>query len=237
MNYCSLENAYCCKPSELQMASHGLKVIQGVRKSDVALLTNLLEVGLSPNPCNKFGESIIHMICRRGDIDLLKLFVKYGSSLQVCDDFGRTPLHDACWTSKPNFEIIDLILTKDRRLMNIVDCRGSSPLSYVKREHWNEWIQFFERVKEKFWSYRDVKSVGEEPAPDLVGKAPNSMTLTVPRTCAKIEEITLVAMGKIDPESLMQDHHKNDELRGDDQDIKENIATPKPLPSQHLVIH
>mmetsp|Transcript_7706 Transcript_7706/g.11710 ORF Transcript_7706/g.11710 Transcript_7706/m.11710 type:complete len:177 (-) Transcript_7706:60-590(-) len=176
------------------------------------------------------------MICRRGDHDLLKLFMKYGCSLQVCDDFGRTPLHDACWTSKPNFEIIDLILTKDRRLMNIVDCRGSSPLSYVKREHWNDWIQFFERVKEKFWSYRDVKSVGEEPAPELVGKAPNSITLTSPRTGAKIEDITLVAMGKIDPEIVKSRLKKDEQLREDDQEMK-SITTPTPLPQQHLVIH
>ncbi len=150
------------------------------------------------------------MICRRADFELLKLFVEYGCSLQVCDDFGRTPLHDACWTSKPNFEIIDMILTKDRRLMNIVDCRGSSPLSYVKREHWNDWVQFFERVKEKFWSYRDIKAVGEEPPPELVGKMPNSISLSVPKICAKVEDISLVAMGKVDPESI-QIIQKNEE--------------------------
>ena len=71
-----------------------MKVIQGVRKSDKTLIRNLLKAGLSPNPCNKFGESIIHMICRCGNEELLKIFLEYGCNLQVCDDFGRTPLHD-----------------------------------------------------------------------------------------------------------------------------------------------
>lgn len=243
-NYCSLENGYSSKPSQLQMASHGLKVIQGVRKSDAALLKRLLDAGLSPNPCNKFGESIIHMICRRGDLELLKLFLKYGTCLQVCDDFGRTPLHDACWTSKPNFEIIDIILTKDRRLMNIVDCRGSSPLSYVKREHWNDWVQFFDRVKDKFWSCRDVKSVGEEPPPELVGKAPNSVSLSLPRICAKIEDITLVAMGKVDPESIknnikIEEGQSSSVLDGPlinkTEKTSSTLTSSKPLPAQHLV--
>ena len=202
--YCSLENAYSCKPSELQIASHGLKVVQGVRRSDTAFLNKLLEAGLSPNPCNKFGESVIHMICRHGDHKLLKLFMDHGSSVQVCDDFGRTPLHDACWTSKPNFDIIELILSRDRRLMNIVDCRGSSPLSYVKREHWGGWIQFFERVKEKFWSKRDVTTLGEEPPPDLVGKPPNSVPLKEPKNCPGIKDAALVATGKVEPETIMK---------------------------------
>ena len=203
-NYCSLENAYYSKPTALQMASHGVKVIQGVRKSDTHLVTRLLKAGLSPNPCNKFGESIIHMICRRGDSELLKIFVKFGCSLQVCDDFGRTPLHDACWTSEPKFEVVELILRSDRRLMNIDDCRGSSPLSYVKRDHWGAWIQFFERVKDQFWSHRDVKVVGEEPPPDLVGKAPNSITLGTSKDDPVLKDIESIAMGKVEPESIIR---------------------------------
>ncbi len=71
-----------------------MKVIQGVRKSDKEMIRSLLRLGLSPNPCNKFGESIIHMVCRCGNLGLLEVFMEYGCSLQVCDDFGRTPLHD-----------------------------------------------------------------------------------------------------------------------------------------------
>ena len=100
-NFCSLEGGYYCKPTPLQKASYGLRVVQAVRASNEALLGKLLRCGLSPNPCNDFGESIVHMACRRGDSKLLRVLVQAGCCLQVTDDFGRTPLHDACWASKP----------------------------------------------------------------------------------------------------------------------------------------
>ena len=210
-NYSSLETAYSNKPSPLQIASHGVKVIEAVRKSDLYTIRTFLNNGLSPNPCNKFGESIIHMICRRGDYELLKLFMEFGCNLQICDDFGRTPLHDACWTSVPNFDIIELILEYDRRLMNILDCRGSSPLNYVKRDHWSLWIAFFDRVKEKFWSKRDVNVVGEESLPDLVCKSPNSTPLSVTSLCSKaiVENIERLAMGKVLSKSSSVDISNN----------------------------
>lgn len=206
-NYCSLENAYYNKPTPLQIASHGVKVIQAVRKSDKETIRKLLSIGLSPNPCNKFGESIIHMICRRGDHELLRLFMDHGCNLQMCDDFGRTPLHDACWTSTPNFEIVELILGYDRRLMNIVDCRGSSPLNYVKKDFWGDWVVFLDRVKERFWAERDWRVEGEEPPPNLVGRPPDSVPLSVTCRCKDVvvEEVALVAMGKLEPESLMRE--------------------------------
>ena len=144
------------------------------------------------------------MVCRRGDYDILKLFMDYGCNVQICDDFGRTPLHDACWTAKPNFEIVDLILSHDRRLMNIVDCRGSGPLSYVNKDYWVEWMHYLDSVKDKFWRWRDVKEEGEEVPPELVGKSPDSVPLVISSLCQKavVDDIALVAMGKIEPETL-----------------------------------
>lgn len=99
-HFAALDGGYFCKPTDFQKASYGLKLIQAVRRSDTSVVEKMLEKGISANPCNAFGESILHTICRRGDNELLKIFLKYGGCVQVCDDFGRTPLHDACWTSK-----------------------------------------------------------------------------------------------------------------------------------------
>lgn len=66
-----------------------------VRKGDVATLEKMLQAGISPNPCNLEGESLIHFICRRGDHIILKLFLDYGANVQVSDYLGRTPLHEA----------------------------------------------------------------------------------------------------------------------------------------------
>jgi hypothetical protein len=201
-HYCSLEGGYYCKPTELQKASYGMKLIQAVRTSDAILLRRLLSAGLSPNPCNAFGESIIHMVCRRGDWKLLNIFLEFGCSVQVSDDFGRTPFHDACWTTKPCFPSVELLLNRDVRLLHVVDCRGSAPLSYVKQENWGEWMEFFDSQKDIWWPVRNVSLSGEEDPPELVSRAPHSLPLPDPKRAALCEVAKLISSGSVEPESV-----------------------------------
>ncbi len=222
-HYCSLEGGYYCKPTDLQKASYGMKLIQAVRTSDSKLLRKLLNAGLSPNPCNAFGESIIHMVCRRGDVALLKIFLENGCSVQVSDDFGRTPLHDACWTASPCFESVELILNQDKRLLHIVDCRGSAPLSYVKRENWPQWINFFEQRKHLWWPHRDVGAEGEEGPPKLANMAPHSIPLPNPPTAASLIDAGKISSGELDvntiPEKVVTEARLIDE-KDSSSDIK-----------------
>jgi ankyrin repeat protein len=92
--YKSLQSAYYNKPSALQQASYDLHLIEIVRAGEADLLHNMLQTGLSPNPCNQFAESLVHLVCRRGDAKCLQVLIDNGCSLQVADDYGRTPLHD-----------------------------------------------------------------------------------------------------------------------------------------------
>lgn len=82
---------------------------------------------------------------------MLRVLLDAGSSVQVSDDFGRTPLHDACWTASPNFETISLLLEKDPWLLSITDCRGSTPLGYVRKAHWAVWNGFLGAIIDKYW--------------------------------------------------------------------------------------
>lgn len=195
-HYCSLEGGYYCRPTPLQCASYGISVVNAVRTSNLNLFKNLLSAGISRNPCNKFGESILHMVCRRGDHDLLKLLLDQGSTIQVSDDFGRTPLHDACWTVKPNFKSIEMLLERDVRLLHIVDCRGSPPLEYVKKESWGEWIQFFDRKKEVFWPQRNLIEESEEGPPQLVNVPPHARPVPDPENCATLDDAVMFSSGK-----------------------------------------
>lgn len=199
-NYCSLESGYYCKPTDHQKASYGIALVQAVRTGDAKLLASLLRAGLSRNPCNAFGESIVHMVCRRGEMDLLQVLKDAGTSLQVSDDFGRTPLHDACWTATPNFDVVDLILRTDSRLLRICDCRGASPLSYVKRDNWSAWVEYLTSRKEEFWPSRDVDAVGLEGPPALVGEAPHTRPIPDPEDAAPLDMVTMVASGRLGPE-------------------------------------
>lgn len=199
-NYCSLESGYYCKPTDHQKASYGITIVQAVRTGDAKLLASLLRAGLSRNPCNAFGESIVHMVCRRGEMDLLQVLKDAGTSLQVSDDFGRTPLHDACWTATPNFDVVDLILRTDSRLLRICDCRGASPLSYVKRDNWSAWVDYLNSRKEEFWPPRDVNAVGLEGPPALVDEAPHTRPIPDPEDAAPLDMVTMVASGRLGPE-------------------------------------
>lgn len=66
---------------------------------DCFALLRTMEAGLSPSPCNAYGESLVHLICRRGDADMLQVMLDMGTDIAVADDFGRTLLHDACWAA------------------------------------------------------------------------------------------------------------------------------------------
>jgi len=195
--FCSLKGGYHCRPTRLQVASHGIKVVEAVRKSDVDAMQRFMDMGLSPNPCNNFGESIVHMVCRRGDHRLLDVLTNAGASMQITDDFGRTPLHDACWTPKPFFKIVEAVLKADRRLINITDCRGSLPLAYVNKNHWSEWIEFLDSMKDVFWPVRDISRDGDEPKPELVCVKPHTNSVPLPRVSTSLQLVRLISMGKV----------------------------------------
>ena len=81
--------------------------------------------GRTMDACNKFGESILHLACRRGHLPTIAFLLAAGANVAISDDFGRTPLHDCCWTSeKPCFEVIRLLLDRDLGLLRVVDRRG-----------------------------------------------------------------------------------------------------------------
>lgn len=119
------------------------ETIQAIRQNDIKALENLKSMGYSFQGCNRFGESLLHLACRRSSLDVIRfLVVDCSVSLRVRDDYGRTPLHDVCWRKEPNFDIIDIILDQEPDLLLIADKRGHVPLDYARREHWGLWIHY-----------------------------------------------------------------------------------------------
>merc|ERR1739844_226745 len=114
-------------------------------------LRNIKNNGRSLQGCNRYGESLMHIACRRGSPEVLWYLINEGEcELRVVDDYGRTPLHDACWQAEPNFELIELVLDAEPDLLLLRDKRGFSALNYVRREHWGVWIQYLScRIKKE----------------------------------------------------------------------------------------
>lgn len=102
--------------------------------------------------CNKFGESIVHMACRRSSFEVVDFILKNGGSSWSVDDFGRTPLHDAFWRSEPRFDIVTLLLNICPKLILVQDVRGSQALHYVRDEHWLHWCAYFFHQRDRYWS-------------------------------------------------------------------------------------
>merc|ERR1712154_754735 len=91
------------------------------------------------------SESVVHTACRRGAAEVLRFFMdEAGVSVRVKCDCGRTPLHDACWTHRPNFELIKMLITECPDLLIITDNRNFTPLQYVRQEQYPEWRAFLD---------------------------------------------------------------------------------------------
>lgn len=140
------------QPTLEQINDYDSELVTAVRQSDLAKVKTLNEqYGRNLRACNRFGESIVHMACRRSEIDVVKYIMDNTEDPWVIDDFGRTPLHDACWRPEPRFDIVTLILDKNLDLLRFVDIRGSNPLNYVRKEHWLEWCAYLFHMKDKYW--------------------------------------------------------------------------------------
>jgi hypothetical protein len=126
------------------IAGYGLDIINAVREEDLDAMTRIRDSGATLQCCNKFGESIVHMACRRGSLSVINYLLRNGVSIRLRDDYGRTPLHDACWTQEPHFELVKRIILECPDLLFVTDKRGYTPLSYVRREHWGEWCKFLQ---------------------------------------------------------------------------------------------
>ena len=108
------------------------------------------------NACNRFGESLMHLACRRANYDVVHYILTHGGDPCAVDDFGRTPLHDAFWRSEPRFDIVAILLKYNPQLIQAMDVRGSLALNYISSENWSSWCAFFFHMREKYWPPRII---------------------------------------------------------------------------------
>eukprot|EP00980_Cylindrotheca_fusiformis_P029148 scaffold22740_cov139-Cylindrotheca_fusiformis.AAC.2 len=129
--------------------AYGRDIANAVRSGDLDGVKDHVKSGKTLQCCNKFQESILHLVCRRGYKFMLEYMLEE-TDVSPCiqDDIGRTPLHELAWTDKPNFEMVKLILKRYPELLYIKDSRGFSPLSYVGGSNWGKWCGFLEENRE-----------------------------------------------------------------------------------------
>jgi Ankyrin repeats (3 copies) len=212
--YSTLDSAYYSRPTPLQMASYGTYTVQVVKSGHAQNLQSALACGLSTNPCNSYGESLLHHACRRGNANLLSIMTKAGCDLQVADASGRTLLHDACWAAEPAFAVVEMLIATDANLFYMADARGALPLSYVRKEHWSQWLQFLVAQKDVIWP----RITGGPTVPPLAVLPPNSRPVEAPKDPLTLELARLVADGRMLPEEARYLMLARESVDGDDDE-------------------
>jgi len=146
----TLEHVKFLETTKEMIAAWKAETVNAVRSQDLDKLRQLHEGGELLQCSNQFGESLIHMACRRGFTKVVSFLVREAKvSLFVKDDFGRSPGHDCCWTPEPNFRLLDIIIDEAPELLCIKDVRGHAPLDYVRKEHWEDWRSFLSERRSK----------------------------------------------------------------------------------------
>jgi hypothetical protein len=153
--------------TEQQMASYTTEITTAARQNDIKSLKKLCSTHdkcsssySSLNCANRFGETLLHIACRRGYKDLVRhLLDQPEISVRVIDDGGRTPLHDTCWNPNPQFEIGQWIIKQDPSLFLITDKRGFTPFQYARPEHWRQWRQFLFENQESLKKLADPSNL------------------------------------------------------------------------------
>ena len=138
-------------PTNDEVNAYSHDVIAAIRTRDIEKLREFHNSGRPLKCSNQFGESLMHMACRRGFVDVVSFLIREaGVTVRVIDDYGRTPMHDACWTCEPNFELLELLMKECPELLFMRDRRGHSPLEYARREHWGDYVKFLRERQELF---------------------------------------------------------------------------------------
>lgn len=135
--------SYFLEYTDEQIQSYDNRLTNAVRGENIDELLCILKEGKPLQCSNRFGESIVHMACRRGSVKVMRFLLEVADvSGLVRDDFGRTPMHDACWTREPMFDIVKMLIHRWPDMLLVSDKRGHTPLQYVRRDHWSKWCRF-----------------------------------------------------------------------------------------------
>jgi hypothetical protein len=144
------------RPTHDLVQGYDMVAIQAIRDNNVAQLRALVESSSSCgcrrtlHACNRNGESLLHMACRRGSVPVIAYMLQEGGvDVTWTDDFGRSCLHDVCWRPTPHLELMELLLPYvPIELLLREDVRGHTPWEYCRKEHFPIWIQFLESHRE-----------------------------------------------------------------------------------------
>jgi hypothetical protein len=212
--FTTTNSGYRNDPTPFQLASYDVHILKMVAlDKDPHAVDDILACGISPNACNEFGESLLHLVCKFGQDKLLQVFLECGADIQISDCAGRTPMHEVCSRSRPSFKTFDLLLQQDTRLIHMQDAAGATPLSFVRADQYGAWNTYLESILDTYWKPRDA-SAGIECPPPLALRKSNSRPVPNPENALSLDLAALVSSGRMEPDEAIATHN----LSEDDED-------------------
>jgi len=150
-------------PTQEEVDAYQHDILTAVRNQDIESLRKFQAQGRPMKCSNEFGESILHLACRKGLTKVVKYLIEEAKvPMEVCDDYGRNCMHDAAWVHKPNFELIDLVLSKCPDLLSIKDRPGHTPLAFARRDQWKCRHDYFKTKSPEFLVPRKILELQEK---------------------------------------------------------------------------
>jgi hypothetical protein len=164
-------------PTQDMLESYGIpNLVNAIRENDLVQAKKLYEdKTLTCNACNRFGESILHMACRRGHLEMVDFLINTVglSIINIKDDYHRTPLHDAFWSSSvQKYDIVDMLLSHSPEVVELLFCkdkRGFTPLDSARKQDYSQWYQLLQDRKSSLRSSTiSSTTITREEVRDLV---------------------------------------------------------------------
>lgn len=135
-------------PKQEEVDNYDMVKVRAIRSNDIGLLRSLLHDGHTMDACNRSGETLLHLACRRSNLETVHFLVHEARvKVDVQDDFGRTVLHDLCWRPHPCPEMMECLLqVVSPDLLLTEDVRGHVCFDYCRKHDWPQWTDFLRKL-------------------------------------------------------------------------------------------
>lgn len=135
-------------PSQEMVDNYDMKKVTAIRSNDVAKLREMLDDGESFDACNRNGETLLHLACRRSNLETVKFLIDEARvKADAHDDLGRNVFHDTCWRASPCPEMMGILVRLlSPELLLAEDARGHTCFDYARQQDWGQWIAFLQQV-------------------------------------------------------------------------------------------
>jgi ankyrin repeat protein len=116
-------------------------MIDAVEQNDYDRVKLLLDIGVSPDVDDEYGDPAISIATKKQHIDIVKLLVERGADVDQTDVIRETALMHAVWKRSP--ELVKILLEAGANV-HLTDYHGNSVMSIAHDLNYQEIIDLIQ---------------------------------------------------------------------------------------------